>query len=111
MGKYVGVYAFNQPDVTNDRQDYDSEVYHCPGVPKWTDERNAAYGYNHQFLGNARQVSGAYVNFPVNRSRIRNFAGTVLGADCLGTAAGFAERDRKRWEFDPASSDDWPRKE
>lgn len=112
MGKYVGIYAFHQPDVTNDRQDYDSEVYHCPAVPKWTDERNAAYGYNHQFLGNARQSGGEYVNFPVNRSRIRNFAGTVLAADSLGTAAGFAERDRKPYNnngtgFDERGNHGW----
>jgi hypothetical protein len=29
----------------------------------------------------------------------------------LKGANKIAERDRKRWEFDPASSDDWPRKE
>ena len=29
----------------------------------------------------------------------------------LKGADKIAERDRKRWEFDPASSDDWPRKE
>jgi hypothetical protein len=28
----------------------------------------------------------------------------------LKGADKIAERDRKRWEFDPASSDDWPRK-
>jgi hypothetical protein len=29
----------------------------------------------------------------------------------LKGADKIAQRDRKRWEFDPASSDDWPRKE
>ena len=29
----------------------------------------------------------------------------------LKGADKIAERDRKRWEYDPASSDDWPRKE
>jgi hypothetical protein len=29
----------------------------------------------------------------------------------LKGADKIAQRDRKRWEFDPASSDDWPRKQ
>jgi prepilin-type processing-associated H-X9-DG protein len=95
MGQHVGVFAFNQPSITDDQQDYDSKVYQCPGVPEWIDERNYAYGYNHQFLGNARKTNGKFHNFPVNRSRIRSFAGTVLGADCLGTAAGLPKRDRR----------------
>ncbi len=88
MGKHVGVYAFDEPSTTDDRQDYDSKVYQCPSAPAWIDERNYAYGYNHQFLGNARMTSGRFHNFPVNRSRIRSFSGTVLAADCIGTAAG-----------------------
>ena len=52
MGSYVGSYAFNSPEIANDRQNYDGRVYICPSVPLWTDERNSSYGYNHQFLGN-----------------------------------------------------------
>jgi len=100
MGRYVGVYAFDAPELMNDRQDYDSGVYACPAVPRWIDERNYAYGYNHQFLGNARKAGGRFRNFPVNRSQIRNFAATVLGADCLGTAAGFGKRERAPYEND-----------
>lgn len=54
MGKYVGVFAFDYPSMTDDRQDYTSKVCQYPSAPKWVDERNYAYGYNHQFLGNAR---------------------------------------------------------
>lgn len=100
MGKQVGVFAFNEPSTSNDRQDYDSKVYQCPEAPKWIDERNYAYGYNHQFLGNARKTNDQFHNFPVNRSRIRNFASTVLGGDCMGTAAGFAKIDRKPYQND-----------
>lgn len=103
MGKQVGIFAFNQPSTTNDRQDYVSKVYHCPTVAAWIDERNAAFGYNHQFLGNARQTNGKYHNWPVNRSRIRTFAGTVLGGDCMGTAAGLPELQRK--PYDPKGGD------
>jgi len=112
MGKFVGIFAFNQPRTDEDRQDYDSKVYHCPEVPRWTDERNSAYGYNHQFLGNGRQTDGQYHNFPVNRSRIRSFSGTVLGADCMGTAAGLPESQRKPYdnggtEFDRLGNHGW----
>ncbi len=94
MGEQVGVYAFDQPSTTDDRQDYDSAVYRCPAAPEWIDERNYAYGYNHQFLGNARRSNGRFHNFPVNRSRIRSFSGTVLGTDCMGTAAGVPKVER-----------------
>ena len=95
MGKYVGLYAFAQPSTSDDRQDYDGEVYRCPEAAERIDERNHAWGYNYQFLGNSRTTKGRFHNFPVNRSRIRNFATTVLGADSLGTAAGFPSRDRR----------------
>lgn len=95
MGKYVGIFAFNPPIPDDDRQDYDSAVYQCPTVPDWMDSRNHAFGYNYQFLGNARQVGGVFRNFPVNRSKIGSFAGTVMAADCIGTAAGVASDQRK----------------
>ncbi len=98
MGKHVGLFAFDQPSTSDDRQDYDANVYQCPSATEWIDERNYAYGYNHQFLGNARKTNGRFHNFPVNRSRIRNFATTVLGGDCMGTAAGVAKRNRKPYE-------------
>ncbi len=99
MGGYVGLHAFNTPDPMNDRQDYDHEVYSCPEVPERVDERNHAFGYNHQFLGNARRrADGQYTNFPVNRSRIRSFAATVMAGDCFGTAAGVAAADRQEYQ-------------
>lgn len=95
MGKYVGLFAYDHPRTDFDRQDYDSKVYQCPTVPEWIDERNYAYGYNHQFLGNARRSNGRFHNFPVNRSSIGSFGSTVLAADCMGTAAGVAASARK----------------
>lgn len=95
MGKYVGIPGFDAPRTDFDRQDYTSKVYQCPTVPDWIDERNYAYGYNHQFLGNARRTNGQFHNFPVNRSEIFSFASTVLAADCMGTAAGVAAAARK----------------
>ncbi len=88
MGRYIGQFGFSRPSTTDDRQDYEGAVYQCSAVPERVDERNHAYGYNHQFLGNARMTGGRFHNFPVNRTRITHFDRTVLGADCLGTAAG-----------------------
>ncbi len=71
MGAQVGVFAFNEPltrdkdGIKADRQLYDNETYQCPSEPGWNDERNFAYGYNHQFLGNARQTNDRFHNFPV----------------------------------------------
>lgn len=98
MGKQIGLFAFDKPKTDDDRQDYDGGVYRCPVVSQRLDERNHAFGYNHQFLGNARKTNDRFHNFPVNRSRIRSFAGTVLAADCLGTAAGFPTFERAEYE-------------
>ncbi len=100
MGKYVGLFAFDAPSTSDDRQDYDSKVYQCPTVPAWIDERNYAYGYNHQYLGNARKTNGRFHNFPVNRSTIASFAGTVLAGDCMGTAAGVPAAAREPYQND-----------
>ncbi len=116
MGKYVGLYAFGTPSTTDERQDYDGKAYECPTVAERADERNHAFGYNYQFLGNSRQTKNVYHNFPVNRSRIRSFSSTVLGADAAGTDAGrpanqrgayanngkdFAERGNHAYTLDP----------
>ena len=100
MGQYVGLFAFSKPSTDEDRQDYDGKAYQCPAASDWIDERNHAYGYNHQFLGNARKTNGKFHNFPVNRSRIRNFATTVLGGDSMGTAAGLPRIGRKEYSND-----------
>ena len=115
MGAQVGIYAFNRPydpfaDPCNDpccgqgigcdRQDYDSEVYQCPAEPTWIDERNYGYGYNHQFLGNARQTNGRFHNFPVIMSQIKKPSGTVIAGDCMGTAAGVPSAQRGSYTND-----------
>jgi len=97
MGKYVGEFAFARPSTSQDRQDYDSKVYQCPAVPEWMDERNYAYGYNHQFLGNGRKTNGQFHNYPVNRSQLYSFGTTVMATDCMGTAAGLPAGQRKSY--------------
>lgn len=100
IGGYVGIYAFGEPATDNGRQDFESKVYVCPEVPLWIDERNSAYGYNYQFLGNARETSGVPHNYPVRLSKVTVPAGTVVGADSLGTAASFPPAQRTMYEND-----------
>lgn len=112
MGANVGIYAFNEPIIQNDRQNYDSKVYVCPSASKRLDERNSAYGYNYQFLGNARMSKGKFVNFPVKQSSVYNPAKTVVAADCLGTAASFPTEERLAYQdngknFNSAGNHGW----
>ena len=102
IGAFVGEYAFASPSKTDDRQDYTNEVYACPEAPDRIDERNYGYGYNHQFLGNARTTGGQYHNFPVNiySAQVEQFSLTVMFADSIGTAAGFGESERTPYSND-----------
>lgn len=76
-----------------DRQDYQSKLFYCPDA-RWPDERNSAYGYNHQFLANARTDDGRFRNFPVKREHVRTPANCVVAGDCMGTAAHYPAAER-----------------
>ncbi len=90
---------FGQP---GDRQNYSNEQYVCPEVQDWTDERNGAYGYNYQFLGNSRLRDPAlltsYKNWPIQSSWVRSPSQCVAVADSIGTAASFPVRERREYE-------------
>jgi prepilin-type N-terminal cleavage/methylation domain-containing protein/prepilin-type processing-associated H-X9-DG protein len=103
MGSAVGIYPFAEPSTTDGRQDYQSAVFVCPVVKDWTDERNAAYGYNYLFLGNSRVTNNRYHQYPVRRSRLQTHDRTLVGADSLGTAASFAVAARLPYENDGTS--------
>jgi prepilin-type N-terminal cleavage/methylation domain-containing protein/prepilin-type processing-associated H-X9-DG protein len=101
MGGYVGAFAFIEPRTDTGRQDYDHGVYRCPSAPHWLDERNHAYGYNFQFLGNTRPNSlGEPTHFPVKRDHLTSPSETVVCADSMGTAAGFPAVERTPYEND-----------
>jgi prepilin-type processing-associated H-X9-DG protein len=69
--------------------------------PTWLDERNHAYGYNFQFLGNTRPNSlGEPTHFPVKRDHLTSPSETVVCADSMGTAAGFPAVERTPYEND-----------
>ncbi len=94
LGAAVEIYAYNEPLQTSAHQKIDNRLLICPAVADWTSEKNAPYGYNFQFLGNARRIINGtrLINFPVSVSRIR--APTVFAADSLGTAAHYPEAER-----------------
>ncbi len=94
LGTIEGLHAFANPSP--DREDehtmtVSNPVFLCPSVAHWTNTRNHAFGYNHQFLGNARfrndDESAGFINHPVRASAIYA-SQTVMAADSLGTAAG-----------------------
>lgn len=111
MGTNVGIPAFDDPMPSRgivdkfgepgDQQDYSSKVYVCPTVSSWTDERNGAYGYNYQFIGNSRLSDNSdpvsFKNWPVSVTRIKDTSRTVAVADCMGTAATVATNARTRY--------------
>jgi prepilin-type processing-associated H-X9-DG protein len=110
LGAIQGVYACQFPQaIENDNWTIENSVFLCPAVPDWNNSRNYPYGYNFQFLGNARPkasmagsgITGAlkWINYPVMATKIKA-AQTVLAVDCVGTAAGKAEVSRTGYYAD-----------
>jgi hypothetical protein len=101
MGAKAGFFAYYVPsEIRDDEHTYqvNNEVFLCPVVPEWTSTRNHPYGYNYQFLGNARfaadDESEGFINYPVKSSMLRTFSETVMFASCMGTAGGKPESAR-----------------
>ena len=111
LGAVNGVYACKNPKaIEDDSWTITNSVFLCPAVPDWNNSRNYPYGYNFQFLGNARPrampAAGgflAWINYPVMSSKIKA-SETVMAVDCVGTAAGVAEADRKGYYPDGTKS-------
>lgn len=103
MPAVLGVYlegAFDDPSDTDERQSYDSPVLRCPAVPNRIDERNFAYGYNYQFLGNARARLGEpdkYINYPVTIGDVTHPMQTVFMGDNMGSAAAIPAAQRQSY--------------
>ncbi len=97
MQRYVGVPAIEKPVTYRSRQNYSDPVYVCPSVADWKDERNAAYGYNYQFLGSHR-VKGERLRVLSSRTRLKDPGKTVIIADSMGSAAAFSARERREYE-------------
>jgi prepilin-type N-terminal cleavage/methylation domain-containing protein/prepilin-type processing-associated H-X9-DG protein len=104
LGAVQGIYACQFPQaIENDSWTIENSVFLCPAVSDWNNSRNYPYGYNFQFLGNARPqpsmmgsgTTGAarWINYPVMATRIKA-SETVMALDCIGTAAGKPESQR-----------------
>jgi prepilin-type processing-associated H-X9-DG protein/prepilin-type N-terminal cleavage/methylation domain-containing protein len=104
LGAAQGIYACKFPQaIEDDSWTIENSVFLCPTVSDWNNSRNYPYGYNYQFLGNARPhpsmantgITGAmkWVNYPVMATKIKA-SQTVLAVDCIGTAAGKPEAQR-----------------
>ena len=89
LGATVHKYPDRHPSPhEDDSWTIESELFLCPGVPEWRNSRNYPYGYNYQFLGNARPKPNLrWINYPVRSTSIKA-AETVMAADSVGTAAG-----------------------
>jgi prepilin-type N-terminal cleavage/methylation domain-containing protein/prepilin-type processing-associated H-X9-DG protein len=109
LGEAVGLPAFADPQACKttqdrygedgDRQNYANRMFVCPEVAEWTDERNGSYGWNYQFLGNARlDTAGRYKNWSVRISEIRVPANTIAIGDAMGTAASWPTLERMDYE-------------
>ena len=71
------------------RRTMTNDMFTCPVVDDETfshDVRDGAFGYNYQYLGNARQdrQPGRWDNFAVGLHRIKNISATILVADSRG---------------------------
>jgi len=79
-----------------------NKYFLCPSLSdqQELDERNGAYGYNYQYLGNARTDTDAqrWDNFPVGISRIRSGSQTVLLGDSRGAGK---EHGKHSYTLDP----------
>ena len=104
LGAVQGAYACKNPQkIENDSWTIENSVFLCPTVSDWNNSRNYPYGYNFQFLGNARPQpstmgtgivgAGKWINYPVVSTKIKA-AETVMAVDCVGTAAGKPETSR-----------------
>lgn len=110
LGAETGFYAYERPSTDpaddNTKAVDGSKVYLDPEQPDRINNRNYAYGYNYQFLGNTRfkggQEARGFINFPVKLERIQA-AMTVMAADALGTAAGKPADARTEYRPDGGS--------
>jgi prepilin-type processing-associated H-X9-DG protein/prepilin-type N-terminal cleavage/methylation domain-containing protein len=101
IGAILKRYATKDPKKEEDDSwTIKDEFFLCPAVYDWNNSRNYPYGYNYQFLGNARyKPNGKFINYPVKTTRIKA-AETVMAADSMGTAAGKAKAQRTGYYAD-----------
>ncbi len=89
-----GSVGFVLPSEDDRDQSVFPEVLRCPRCKGWDVGRNGSYGYNHQYLGDARLLGTeddgqpVYRRFPVSRTQIEVPSSTVVLLDSAGTGEG-----------------------
>ena len=89
--------SFGDAQTTTLTNDY----FLCPSLDGEysKDIRNGPYGYNYQYLGDSRAISGGvYTNFPVVESKINAASQTVFLADSRG---GDPKHGKHSYTLDP----------
>jgi prepilin-type processing-associated H-X9-DG protein len=102
LGDVIGQPATRLPRTNQDDSwVVENPVFLCAAVPDWNNSRNFPYGYNFQFLGNARprQNGSGWVNWPVIASRVKG-SQTVMALDSMGTAAAVPKSQRMGYYSD-----------
>jgi prepilin-type processing-associated H-X9-DG protein/prepilin-type N-terminal cleavage/methylation domain-containing protein len=108
LGAQVGQFASKNPKpFEDDSWTISNEWFLCPAVPEWINSRNYPYGYNHQFLGDARKRvtpmpngDRPMINYPVPSTKITNVSETVMIADSMGTASAVPTKQRQGYYVD-----------
>jgi prepilin-type processing-associated H-X9-DG protein/prepilin-type N-terminal cleavage/methylation domain-containing protein len=121
IGNASGLVANKTPVIADiDTWTIDNPWFLCPSEQEWINCRNYPYGYNYQFLGNARPkgdegddslwAKREWINYPVPISRIAGSM-TVMAMDSMGTAAGKPLENRQRYYADGTKDpDSWGNK-
>ena len=114
LGSQVKQFANPTPKATeDDTWQISNPWFLCPSVQDWNNSRNYVYGYNYQYLGNARPKGSRtawgtkdWINYPVPASRVPASSETVMIADSLGTAATSAKTKRQGYYNDGTKDQD-----
>lgn len=85
--------GFVLPSEDDRDQDVLPRVFRCPRCKGWEIGRNGSYGYNHQYLGDAREVVGSdgelhARRYPVAPNDLLDRANTIVIVDSMGTGDG-----------------------
>jgi prepilin-type N-terminal cleavage/methylation domain-containing protein/prepilin-type processing-associated H-X9-DG protein len=89
MGFVINPYKYATEAEFNAALEMDNDYYMCPSLKSYEyarNERNGAYGYNYQYLGNTRPHPDGTgcANYPVWSSQIKSPAQTVAFCDSRG---------------------------
>lgn len=101
VGPAIAPDPYEKPFGDGETTTMTNDYFLCPSLTDKheRDIRNGAYGYNYQYLGDSRSVSGGkYTNFPVKESRVRTPAKMIFLGDSRG---GDVPHGKHSYTLDP----------